>query len=83
MLIRQFAKDLSDDTFKIGQNRLFEWMRKNKYLQNSNEPYQNYIDMGLFEVITRSVGSGIETFTTKTTKVTGRGAVYFAKKIKS
>lgn len=83
ILIRQFAKDVSDEDFKIGQNKLFEWFRANKYLMNNNEPYQNYIEMGLFEVITRSVGSGIETFTSKTTKITGRGQVYFAKKLKS
>ena len=82
ILIRQFAKDLCDEDFTIGQNRLFEWFRDNKYLMNSNQPYQNYMDMGLFEVITRSIGSGKETFTSKTTKITGRGQVYFAKKIK-
>lgn len=83
ILIRQFAKDLCDDNFTIGQNKLFEWFRAKKYLNRDNEPYQNYVDMGLFEVITRSVGSGYETFTTKTTKITGKGQVYFAKKIKN
>lgn len=68
ILIRQYAKDLSDSGFEIGQNRLFEWFRKNKYLNGSNEPYQNYVAQGLFEVITRTIGSGDDTFTTKTTK---------------
>ena len=83
ILIRQFAKDLCDDEFKIGQNRLFEWFRNNRYINQNNEPYQNYVDQGLFEVITRSIGSGHETFTSKTTKITGKGQVYFTKKIKS
>lgn len=82
ILVRQFAKDLCDDNFNIGQNKLFEWFRKNRYLNIDNEPYQNYVSQGLFEVITRSVGSGVDTFTTKTTKITGKGAIYFAKKIK-
>ena len=82
ILVRQFAKDLCDDDFKIGQNQLFQWLRDNKYLNRDNEPYQNYVSQGLFEVITRSVGSGIDTFTTKTTKITGKGQIYFAKKIK-
>lgn len=82
ILIRQFAKDLCDDEFEIGQNRLFDWFRDNGYLNTNNEPYQNYIAQGLFEVVTRTVGSGIDTFTTKTTKITGKGQVYFAKKIK-
>lgn len=82
ILIRQFAKDMSDDGFKIGQNRLFGWFRENKYLQRNNEPYQQYVDQGLFEVKTRVIGSGEETFTTKTTKITGKGSVYFANKLK-
>jgi phage antirepressor YoqD-like protein len=82
ILVRQFAKDLSDDEFKTGEKRLFEWFRHNKYLNKKNEPYQQYIEMGLFEVITRSVGSGAGTFTTKTPKVTGKGQIYFASKIK-
>ena len=82
ILVRQFAKDLCDDSFEIGQNRLFEWFRENKYLNENNEPYQNYVAQGLFEVVTRAIGSGTETFTTKTTKVTGKGQIYFAEKLK-
>lgn len=82
VLVRQFAKDLCDGGFEIGQNRLFEWFRDNKYLNKDNEPYQNHVASGLFEVITRTIGSGTETFTTRTTKITGKGQVYFAEKIK-
>lgn len=82
ILVRQFAKDLCDSGFDIGQNRLFEWLRKKGYINSDNEPYQNYVSQGLFEVITRTIGSGNDTFTTKTTKVTGKGQVYFAEKIK-
>jgi anti-repressor protein len=83
VLVRQFAKDLCDGGFEIGQNRLFEWFRENKFLNKDNEPYQNHVASGLFEVITRTIGSGTETFTTRTTKITGKGQVYFAKKIKN
>lgn len=82
ILVRQFAKDLCDDNFEIGQNRLYEWFRENKYLNQSNEPYQNIVAQGLFDVITRTIGSGTDTFTSKTTKVTGKGQIYFAEKIK-
>lgn len=82
ILIRQFAKDLCDNGFNIGQNRLFQWFRDNKYLNQNNEPYQEYVDMRLFEVITRAIGSGEATFTIKTTKITGKGQIYFASKIK-
>jgi len=83
ILVRQFAKDLCDEDFEIGQNRLFEWFRENKFLNKDNEPYQNHVASGLFEVITRTIGSGSETFTTRTTKITGKGQVYFAEKIKN
>lgn len=83
ILIRKFAKDLCDSDFEIGQNRVFQWLRDNKYLNHNNEPYQNYIAQGLFEVKTRSIGSGEETFTAKTTLMTGKGQVYFAEKIKN
>jgi len=82
ILVRKFAKDLCDGGFEIGQNRIFRWFRENKYLNNDNEPYQNYVAQGLFEVITRVVGSSYDTFTTKTTKLTGKGQLYFTKKIK-
>jgi anti-repressor protein len=82
ILIRKFAKDLCDPNFEIGQNRLFDWFRENEYINKDNEPYQKYVAQGLFEVITRSVGSSANTFTTKTTKITGKGQVYFAEKIK-
>ena len=82
ILVRQFAKDLCNSGFEIGQNRVFEWLRKKGYLNSDNEPYQNYVSQGLFEVITRTIGGGNDTFTTKTTKITGKGQVYFAKKIK-
>lgn len=82
ILVRQFAKDLCGNGFDIGEKRLFNWFRENHYLNSNNEPYQNAISMNLFEVITRSVGSGTNTFTTKTPKVTGNGQVYFAEKIK-
>ena len=83
ILVRQFAKDLCDSGFDTGEKRLYEWFRTNKYLNDKNEPYQNYVSMGLFEVITRTIGSGTETFTSKTTKITGKGCVYFAEKLKT
>lgn len=82
ILIRKYAKDLCDQGFNIGQNRLFQWFRYKGYLNPHNEPYQEYVDRGLFEVITRTIGSGENTLTKKTTKITGKGQVYFANKIK-
>ena len=87
ILIGQFAKAISTDDFKIGQNKLFEWLRENGYLISSgaryNQPMQKYIDKGWFEVSERTVnnpdGSVRITFTTK---VTGKGQVKLTERIK-
>jgi len=81
ILIRQFAKMLSDNGFEIGQNRLFEWFRRNKYLMWNNEPYQQYVKQGLFLVDPRVVGDADRLITVKTTRLTGKGQTYFAEKI--
>lgn len=44
--IGDFAKAIG-----MGQNKLFEWLRKNKYLMSNNIPYQQYVDLGYFKVI--------------------------------
>lgn len=81
-LIGELAKVLSQNGYTIGQNRLFEWLRKNGYLgavgERRNIPNQRYVERGLFE-IRKGVrtGSGGELHTTITTKVTGKGQQYF------
>lgn len=35
----------------IGRNNLFEVLRQNKILMGNNQPYQKFVDMGLFRVI--------------------------------
>lgn len=56
--IGQFAKS----TGLIGQNKLFELLRQQKYLMalgdRRNTPYQIYIDQGLFEVIEKPFKRG-------------------------
>lgn len=48
------AKLAKKENIKIGRNRLFEWLRDNKYLmshgKHKNEPYQKYVDNGWFVV---------------------------------
>ncbi len=84
MLIGNFAKILKQNGVDMGQNRLFEWFRKNGYLMNvtkgerKNMPTQKSMDLGLFEVkktvINNPDGSNR---ITHTTKITGRGQIYF------
>ena len=83
ILIGNLAKILRQNGVKIGQNRLFAWLRENGYLMNCrgerwNFPTQTSIDRGLFEVKTRVINNPDgSTKITHTTKVTGKGQIYF------
>lgn len=88
ILIGQLAKLIRQNGYEIGQNRLFEWMRENKYLikkgERYNQPTQKSMDLGLFEVKERTITNPDgSTRITLTTKVTGKGQVYFINKFLS
>lgn len=86
-LIGELAVILKQNGVDIGQNRLFEWMRKNGYLCSSanlsryNQPTQKAMDLQLFEIkkTTITMPSG-ETIVKVTPKVTGKGQIYFVNK---
>lgn len=85
ILIGQLAKLITQNGHNIGQNRLFEWMRQNGYLgksgQHYNEPTQYSMERGWFEVKERTVNNPDGSVRiTRTTKVTGKGQVYFINK---
>lgn len=88
ILIGQLAKLIRQNGYEIGQNRLFEWVRESGYLIKSgsrrNQPTQRAMDMGLFEVKERTISNPDgSTRITLTTKVTGKGQVYFVNKFLS
>lgn len=88
ILIGQLAKLIRQNDYEIGQNRLFEWMRENEYLikkgERYNQPTQKSMDLGLFEVKERTITNPDgSTRITLTTKVTGKGQVYFINKFLS
>lgn len=80
------AKLAKKENIKIGRNRLFEWLRDNKYLmfhgKHKNEPYQKYIDNGWFVVreYTYNTAYG-EQIGTKT-YVTGKGQMGIIEKLR-
>jgi anti-repressor protein len=84
-LVAELAKILQQNGVNIGQNRLFSWMRENGYLCQKgdyyNQPTQKAMKLGLFELkktsITKPDGSVL---VTTTTKVTGKGQIYFVEK---
>lgn len=85
ILIGELAKVLNQNGIEIGQNRLFAYLRNNSYLMSRglsrNQPQQRYMEQGLFEirkVVINLPNGGIKTNTT--TKVTGKGQLYFVNK---
>ncbi|PMC60723.1 phage antirepressor Ant [Finegoldia magna] len=85
ILIGEFAKRLKQNGYNIGQNKLFEWLRQHDYLCKSGErknlPTQYAMELGLFEIKTRVLSNPNGSVrTTSTTKITGRGQIYFTNK---
>jgi len=84
-LVGELAKILRQNGVEIGQNRLFSWLRENGFLcqggERYNQPTQRAMEMDLFEVkkttINKPDGSIL---VSTTTKVTGKGQVYFVNK---
>lgn len=85
ILIGDLAKLICQNGVQIGQKRLFGWLRDNDYLIKSgsskNMPKQRYVEQGLFEIKESNVQNPDGSVRiTKTTKVTGKGQIYFTNK---
>lgn len=83
--IRELARFLHQNHIDIGQNRLFRQLREEGYLCKSgtdhNLPTQRAMELGLFEVKKGAyIDSKGTNVVTRTTKVTGKGQVYFVNK---
>lgn len=86
ILVGDLAKLICQNGVKIGQKRLFQWLRDNGYLIKQkgaswNMPTQRSAEMKLFEVkettITHSDG---HVSVNKTVTVTGKGQIFFINK---
>ncbi len=83
ILVGEMAKLIKQATgHDIGQNRFFEWLRDHGYLHKSgsqrNMPTQRSIDAEWMEIKEGTrIGSSGECHITRTTKITGRGQIYF------
>lgn len=84
ILVGELAKILTQNGYKIGERRLFQYLRDNHYLGSKGERYnipnQEYVEMELFEIkeSTHSVNGVMRI--TRTTKVTPKGQQYFINK---
>lgn len=82
ILIGELAKLIKQNGYDIGQKRLFQYLRENGYLIKQkgsayNSPTQKSMDMGLFEIKERTINHSDHIEIVKTTKVTGKGQIYF------
>lgn len=78
ILVRQLAKVMSKQGITIGEKELWKKLREWKLVNSKNEPYQRYIDMGIFEI-----KEGVKnSHTYRTSRITGKGQVYIIKKYK-
>lgn len=87
ILVGDLAKLICQNGYQIGQKRLFEWLRRNGYLIKSgssrNMPQQRYVEQGLFEVKESNFQNPDGSVRiTRTTKVSGKGQIYFINKFK-
>ena len=85
ILVGDLAKLISQNGYKIGQKRLFEWLRTNNFLIKSgssrNMPQQRFVEQGLFEIKESNIQNPDGSVRiTRTTKVTGKGQIYFVNK---
>ena len=88
ILVGDLAKLLKQNGVNMGQNRLFAYLRDNGYLMkqgsSKNMPTQKSMELGLFEVKESSITNPDGSIRiTKTTKVTGKGQVYFVNQLKA
>lgn len=85
ILVGDLAKLICQNGVQIGQKRLFNWLRDNGYLMKNgasrNMPTQRYVEQGLFEVKESTIQNPDGSVRiTKTTKITGKGQLYFVNK---
>lgn len=97
ILIRDLAKIITQNGYKIGEQRLYEWMVKNNYLIRNKRwsktrnrymfyytPTQAAAERKLFWVSERPVSNpGQRPFASITCYVTGEGQVFFINKFKN
>lgn len=86
ILVGELAKIIKQNGQPIGQNRLFEWLRKNNYLISRkgidyNMPTQRAMELEVFRIKERAITNPDGSVrTTRTVLVTGKGQQYFINK---
>lgn len=83
ILVGQLAKLVKQRGVEIGRNRLFQWLRRNGYIEkHKNEPTQKSMNLKVMEVKERTVNNPDGSIRiTRTPMITGEGQIYFVNKL--
>ncbi|REJ29257.1 phage antirepressor [Caldibacillus debilis] len=83
LLVREVAKLISKQGIHIGERRLYQKLREWKLIfPGKNEPYQEYIDRGYFEISQGVKETEKGSFTWLTMRVTPKGQMYIINRLK-
>lgn len=83
LLVRELAKLVSKQGILIGERRLYQKLRDWRLIfLAKNEPYQEFVDRGYFEVSQGVRESSKGTFTYLTMRVTPKGQAYIINRLK-
>ncbi|MBW8350736.1 phage antirepressor [Bacillus sp. IITD106] len=83
LLVREVAKLCSKNGIVTGERRLWQKLREWKLVfANKNEPYQQFIDRGYFEISQGVKESSKGAITWLTTRVTPKGQAYIINRLK-
>lgn len=82
ILMRDLAKMMKQNGIPMGEKRLYKWMREHGYIvKHSTLPTQKAMELGLFEIVERTVQrADMAPLVKTTTRVTGKGQQYFLNK---
>ena len=83
ILVRDLAKIIKQNGMEMGEKRFYKWLREHGYIiKGSTQPTQRAMEMGLFEIVERTVQrADMPPIVTSTTKITGKGQQYFINKL--
>lgn len=83
ILVRNLAKIIKQNGKEMGEKRFYKWLREHGYIiKGSTQPTQRAMEMGLFEIVERTVQrADMPPIVTSTTKITGKGQQYFINKL--
>lgn len=80
--IGAFAKLVNSENINLGRNKLYAWLRDNKYLMKGNIPYQQYIDSEYFEVVEYTYNTPYGEKLGIKTLVTGKGQIKLVERLR-